>query len=193
MLRSTDDWYSGLDLGKLVGLVFIDLRKAFDTVDHDILCQKLNYYGIQQRELIWFQSYLSNCEQFCRVNGIDSEINSINIGIPQGSYLGPLLFIIFINDLPQAVLDSNISIYFDGTNIAYQLLDISKLNEVINNDLERLQKWLMVNKLSLNATKTQSMLISTKQKHMILRNQDLKLSLKIRDHKLEVVDTTIVT
>ena len=85
---------------------------------------------------------------------------------------------------------TNISIYFDGTNIAYQLLDISKLNEVINNDLERLQKWLMGNKLSLNATKTQSMLISTKQKHMILRNQDLKLSLKIRDHKLEVVDTT---
>ena len=60
LLKNTDDWYNGLDLGKLVGLVFIDLKKAFDTVDHDILCKKLEYYGIQQRELAWFKSYLSN-------------------------------------------------------------------------------------------------------------------------------------
>ena len=117
LLKSTDDWYSGLDLGKLVGLVVIDLKKAFD---HDILCHKLSYYGIQQRELLWFQSYLSNREQFCIVNGIDSEINSINIGIPQGSCLGPLLFIIYINDLPQAVLDSNVSMYADDTSLCYQ-------------------------------------------------------------------------
>ena len=141
LLKNTDDWYSGLDLGKLVGLVFIDLKKAFDTVNHDILCHKLSYYSIQQRELLWFQSYLSNREQFCRVNGIDSEINSINIGIPQGSCLGPLLFIIYINDLPQAVLDSNVSMYADDTSLCYQSLDINKLNEVINNDLEKLQKW----------------------------------------------------
>ena len=144
LLKNTDDWYSGLDLGKLVGLVFIDLKKAFDTVNHDILCHKLSYYGIQQRELLWFQSYLSNREQFCRVNRIDSEINSINIGIPQGSCLGPLLFIIYINDLPQAVLDSNVSMYADGTSLCYQSLDINKLNEVINNDLEKLQKWVAV-------------------------------------------------
>ena len=176
LLKNTDDWYSGLDLGKLVGLVFIDFKKACDTVDHDILCQKLNYYGIQQRELIWFQSYLSNLEQFCTVNGIDSEINSINIGIPQGSCLGPLLFIICINDLPQAVLDSNVSMYADGTSLCYQSLDMNKLNEVINNDLGKLQRWLMGSKLTFNARKTQSMLISTKQKHTILRNQDLRLS-----------------
>ena len=140
LLKNTDDWYSGLDLGKLVGLVFIDLKKAFDTVDHDILCQKLNYCGIQQRELLWFQPYLSNRQQFCRVNGIDSEINSIDIGIPQGSCLGPLLFIIYINDLSQALLDSNVSMYADDTSLCFQSLDINKLNEVINNDLEKLQK-----------------------------------------------------
>ena len=190
LLKNTDDWYSGLDLGKLVGLVFIDLKKAFDTVNHDILCQKLNCYGIHQRELLWFQSYLSNREQFCRVNGIDSEINSINIGIPQGSCLGPLLFIIYINDLPQAVLNSSVSTYTYDTNLCYQLLDINRLNEVVNNDLEKLEKWLMGNKLSLNAMKTQSMVISTKQKHTVLKNLKLKLSLKIKDHELEVVDTT---
>ena len=85
---------------------------------------------------------MSNREKFCRVNGIDSEINSINIGIPQGSFLGPLLFIIYINDTPQAVLDSKVTMYTDGTNLSYQSLDINKLSEVINNDLEILQKWL---------------------------------------------------
>ena len=103
LLKNSDDWYSRLDLGKLVGLVFIDLKRAFDTVSHDIICQKLKYYGIQQHEVLWFQSYLSNREQFCRVNEIDPEIKCINIGIPQGSCLGPLLFIIYFNDLPQAV------------------------------------------------------------------------------------------
>ena len=67
---------------KLVGLVFIDLKKAFDTVDHDILCKKLKLYGVQQRELSWFKSYLSNRKQFCRVNGVDSDIGEIEVGVP---------------------------------------------------------------------------------------------------------------
>ena len=81
--------------------------------------------------------------------------------------------------------------YADDTSLCYQSLDTNKRNEVINNGLEKLQKWLIGNNLSLNARETQSMLISTKQKHTILRNQDLKLSLIIGDHELEVVDTTM--
>ena len=77
LLKMSDDWYNGLDLSKRVGLVFIDLKKAFDTVDHDILCKKLELYGVQQRELSWFRSYLSNRKQFCRVNGIDSNVAEI--------------------------------------------------------------------------------------------------------------------
>ena len=125
----------------------------------------------------------------CSFNGTDSEINSIIIGTPQGSYLGPLLFTIFINDVPQAVLDCNVSMYADDTSLCYESFDINKLYEVINNDLAKLQKWLLGNKLSRNAMETQSMLISTKQKHTILRNLYLRFSLNIRDHELEVVDT----
>ena len=172
LLKMSDDWYNGLDLGKLVGLVFIDLKKAFDTVDHDILCKKLELYGIQQRELSWFRSYLSNRKQFCRVNGVDSNIEDIEVGVPQGSCLGPLLFLIYINDLPQAVQASTVSMYADDTSLCHQSSDMTQLNEAINSDLKQLTTWLQGNKLSLNVAKTHSMLISTKQKHSILKGQN---------------------
>ena len=91
LLKNTDDWYSGLDLGKLVGLTFIDLKKAFDTVDHDILCKKLEHYGVQQQGLTRFRSY--NREQFCRVSGISSKIKKIDVGVPTRLVLGCLLSI----------------------------------------------------------------------------------------------------
>ena len=94
LLKSTNDWYRGLDLGKLVGFVFIDLKKAFDTVDHSILCQKRQHYGIRKRKLSWFKSYLSNWKQFCGLSGTDSKVNDITIGVPQGLCLAPLLFLI---------------------------------------------------------------------------------------------------
>ena len=111
LLKNTDDWYSGLDLGQLVGLVFIDLKKAFDTVDHEILCKKLHVYGAQDHVLEWFRSYLSCRKQYCRVNGVTSDLGHIEVGIPQGSCFGPLLFLIYINDLPQAVRGSTVSMY----------------------------------------------------------------------------------
>ena len=126
----------------LVGLVFIDLKKAFDTVDHDILCKKLDVYGVQQRELSWFRSYLSNRKQFCRVNGVDSNVGEIEVGVPQGSCLGPLLFLIYINDLPQAVQDSSVTMYADDTSLCYQSHDLTQLNEDINSDLKKLVTWL---------------------------------------------------
>ena len=190
LLKNTDDWYNGMDLGKLVGLVFIDLKKAFDTVDHSILCKKLELYGVHHRELSWFKSYLTNRKQFCRVNGVDSEIGDIEVGVPQGSCLGPLLFLVYINDLPQPVLDSNVSMYADDTSLCYQSHDMTRLNEAINSDLTKLDTWLQGNKLSLNAAKTHSMLISSKQKDSSLKGQNKHLKLKIRDNELDVVKKT---
>ena len=188
LLKNTDDWYNGLDLGKLVGLVFIDLKKAFDTVDHDILCQKLEYYGNQQQQqLAWFKSYLSNRKQFTRVNGVDSTVEDINVDVPQGSCLGPLLFLIYINDLPQAVQKSSMSMYTDDTSLCHQSSDIAQLNEAINSDLAQVEKWLKGNKLSLNVMKTHSMLISIKPKQKTLENQGESLKLKIQNKELEVV------
>ncbi len=179
LLKNTDDWYSGLDLGRLVGIVFIDLKKAFDTFDHVILCEKLLKYGVQRRELCWFRSYLSHRKQFCRVNGVSSDTKQIEVGVPQGSCLGPLLFFLYINDLPQAVQGSNVSMYADDTSLCHQASNMTQLNEAINSDVEQLDTWLQGNKLSLNVAKTQSMLITTKLKQNILENTNQKLELNI--------------
>ena len=180
LLKNTDDWYNGLDLGRLVGLVFIDLKEAFDTVDHDILCEKLHFYGVQQRELSWFRSYLSNRKQFCRVNGVASDMQDVEVGVPQGSCLGPLLFLIYINDLPLTVQSLTVS-------MCHQALNMTQLNDAINNDLKRLDTWLQGNKISLIVTKTHSMLITTKQKRNVLKSTNQNLELNIRDNELDIV------
>ena len=120
LLKNTDDLYSGMDTGNLAGMVFVDLKKAFDTVDHQILCGKLASYGILHRELAWFGSYLSNRAQYCRVNRVDSRIENINIGVPQGSCLCPLLFLVYINDLQRAIKNSTTSMYADDTSLCFQ-------------------------------------------------------------------------
>ena len=171
-------------------MVFIDMKKAFDAVDHDILSRNLEYYSIQAQELAWFKSYLSNRKQFSRVNGVDSSIGDINIGVPQGSCLGLLLFLVYINDLPQSVQRSTVSMYADDTSLCYQALDTTRLNEAMNSDLLLVEQWLRGNKLSLNVKKTHSMLISSKQKCKILKNKNEFLELRIQGAEPEVVQST---
>ena len=91
-------------------VVFLDIKKAFDTVDHKILIDKLYFYGIVEQELDFFRSYLTDRVQCCSVNGVSSGFRSITCGVPQGSLLGPLLFIVYMNDLPSAAKDVNITI-----------------------------------------------------------------------------------
>ena len=153
LLQMSDDWYNGLDLSKLMRLVFIDLKRAFDTVDHDILCKKLELYGIQQRELSWFRSYLSNRKQFSRVNSVDSDVGELEVGVRQGSCLGPLLFLLYINALPQAVKGSSMTMYADYTSFCHQSHDLIQLNEAINRDLGKVETRLQGNKPSLNVSK----------------------------------------
>ena len=165
LLKSTDDWYSAFDNSEMVGATFIDPRKAFDTVDHSLLCGKLERYGIQNDELRWFVSYLAGRKQFCRVNGADSQVNAVNIGVPQGSCLGPLLFRVYINDLPKVIEKCTVAMYANDTGLYCRGASLAQLNETINKDLEGLDNWLKGNKLSLNIVKTVSMNILSRQKH----------------------------
>ena len=143
-----------------------------------------------KRELFSFKFYFSNRKQFCRVSGTDSKVNDINIGVPQGSCLGSLLFLICINDLPLAIRNSNISMYANDTIICYHSHEITQLNEAINNDLYKLEKWLEGNRLSLNGGKTHAMLICTKQKYKALQNQGHNLCVKIKVTELHTFINT---
>ena len=162
LLNFTNDSYINMDKGKLTGLIFIDLKKAFDTVDHEILLSKLQKYGINELEYDWFKSYLANRRQFCRVNGTSSNVEEINCGVPQGSCLGPLLFLIYINDLPYCLKTSDVTIYADDTTISYFSKSIGELNAMLNNDLHYLEEWLHGNKLTLNVLKTEAMIVGSR-------------------------------
>ena len=165
-----------------MGLVFIDLKKAFDTVDHDILHRKLEYYAIQQQQLSWFKSHLSNRKQFFRVNGVDSSVQGINVSVPHGSCLGPLLFLIYIDDLPQAVQKSSMSMYADDTSLCHQSSDITQLNEAINSDLAQVDTVNGLNETSFHLKNT-----FHPDFHKTKENQGESLKLKIHNNELEVV------
>ena len=142
--------------------VFIDLSKAFDTVDHEILIAKLENYGIKGNNLNWFKSYLKNRKQFIRVENISTDFQEIVCGVPQGSILGPLLFLIYINDLKDASNILNSIMFADDTNLFYSHRNIETLFSTMNIELENINEWFKANKLSLNVKKTKFILFYKK-------------------------------
>ena len=125
LICSTDCWYENIDCKKLNLTIFLDLEKAFDTVDHTIMIEKLRAYGIKGIPRYWFKSYLDNKQQYYSLNGKKSKAGEVQCGIPQGSCLGPLLFKIYLNDFERSLKFSKANIYADDVAIASN--DIEKL------------------------------------------------------------------
>ena len=160
----TDEILHNMEKGKFCGAVFLDLRKAFDTVDHEILLTKLSKVGINPSTLQWFQSYLSNRKQRTSCGNELSDSLPITVGVPQGSILGPLLFIIYIDNLPTAVTYYKMLLYADDTVIYCYNSNLQDLEKELNEDLLIIAKWLNDNKLTINLEKTKCMLIGSNRK-----------------------------
>ena len=157
--------------------VFLDLQKAFDTVNHNILLQKLAYYGVRSLANNWFRTFISQRVQFTSINKTNSDSHLITHGVPQGSVLGPLLFLIFINDLHKAIKNSDLQLHLfaDDTNLLYSNKSLKKINKHTNQDLSFLSKWLRSNKISLNTSKTEIIIFRPKRK-IIQKHPNFRIS-----------------
>lgn len=187
LLNITDEWYLNVDEGMTNLVVFLDLAKAFDTVSHEILLKKLKLYGIHGMTLDWFESYFTNRQQQCTVGGSISKPQQIAFGVPQGSILGPLLFLIYINDLPACLLHTKPHMYADDTILNAASKSTTELLFRLNEDLKNIRNWLLANKLRLNVTKTEYMFIGT---NFRLSNLGKTLPITIGDKEIKRVKTT---
>ena len=159
LLDCTNEWYVNLDRKMFNLVVLIDLKKTFDTVDHQILLRKLELYGIKGQALTLLRSYLTNRNQKCQIKNSFSSERQIKCGVPQGSILGPLFFLLYINYLPHCLNKTKPRMFADDTNLTASANSLTDLEA--NSDLENLRKWLIANRLSLNVAKTEFMLIGS--------------------------------
>uniref|UniRef100_A0A673ZF50 Reverse transcriptase domain-containing protein n=1 Tax=Salmo trutta TaxID=8032 RepID=A0A673ZF50_SALTR len=158
LVDMTDQWLNAMDNGKFVGVLFLDFSAAFDLVDHEIILTKLMHYGFKEVALNWVQSYLTDRKQSTYINGSFSSPHALNCGIPQGSCLGPLLYLIYTNDLSYALAETQATIFADDTTIYAAGQSVQQVQQALQGDLENIREWVCQNKLVLNTKKTKVML-----------------------------------
>lgn len=173
-----------IDKDMITAGIFIDLKKAFDTVDHDILIDKLEAINVKGNALNWFRSYLTMRQQYVTLNNGSSTKLEVQCGVPQGSVLGPLLFLIYINDIQRCQLHGKLKLFADDTNIFYESESTENIFAMMQEDVNILTKWLRKNKLTLNIKKTKYMLI---YKTKIQHNRELKIN------EIDIEETNAIT
>ena len=162
-LKLLDDIYAGINVSNATMVAYIDFSRAFDCIRHDLLIKKLEYLGMTPEVLKWFHSYLYGRSQRVKVNGSLSPYEVILTGVPQGSLLGPLLFLIFVNDLPLSLKHTDSILYADDTVIYTKGKTAIEMAEKIKSDLVNLDTWCKQNNMLMNPTKTKLMLFGTHQ------------------------------
>ena len=189
--------YDNINSSQYAGLVLLDFKKAFDTVSHSVLVHKLQHYSVRGPSLDLLQSCFDQRKQFVSIVNTSSQIASISFGVPQGSTLGPLLFLIYINDLPNAV-NCIPRLFADDTCLISRNFNLSKLESDMNEDLVKIQQWCLANKVTINPVKSSALIIPPKitkpnisaetaftlKKAKILLNPFVKYFGLLIDHKL---------
>ena len=186
LIKVIDDLLLNLDNDCVSGMVLIDYRKAFDMIDHTLLLKKLEVYGLSAETLQWFTSYLRNRRQLVKLGDNQSNVATVPHGIPQGSILGPLLFIVFINDLPFHVTSSTIDLYADDTTLTScaNFSSIDRLEQNLNSSVAEIAEWAASNKLPINESKTKAILITGKR---LPSKINYEMALTINGTELELV------
>lgn len=167
--------------------IFLDFSKAFDTVNHDILLKKIVRYGIRGKAFEWFKNYLQDRKQYTHINGKNSKFKKIKTGVPQGSILGPLLFLIYINDIYKSSLNLNFILFADDTTMYTSGTDLNTLMHFLNQELIYISHWLKANKLTLNTKKSKYIIFSTSPKLTKVKTEQLSI-LKINNQALANVE-----
>ena len=168
-----------VDLGEFCLGIFMDLSKAFDTIDHHILLNKLIYCGIRGLALNWFKDYLHDRKQYVVVNGVKSQSCSVHFGIPQGSILGPLIFLVYINDIIHSTSLFHYSLFADDTSVLMSHRNMHTLMSLANSEIEKLYSWFCSNKLSLNFDKTNYVIFRSRNRSVPSNLNPLKIGCNI--------------
>ena len=171
----TDDLFTAINCSRFSLAVFVDLRKAFDTVNHVILCKKLEKNGIRGDVLQWCENYLSGRTQRTLANNVKSRQCPVLCGVPQGSVLGPLFFILYVNDLQQALKGEEVQLYADDTVLYTSDSKVQSGKNRLQANLDRLHNWCQANKLTVNPSKTKMMTFGTR--HSIKKTKECHLLL----------------
>lgn len=178
-------WKDALEEGKMIGIVFLDFRRAFETINRNLLILKMEKYGFGQNILKWFRDYLSERSQVTRYGQTSTASESIH-GVPQGTVLGPTLFILYINDIVKVIENCKIQMFADDTLLYVMGENIDEITQKLNNDLIHLSDWLNNNSLQLNINKTKSMVIRNRTHNCNLNL--VNFNVKIDDEKIERVN-----
>ena len=178
MVNLVDQLIANMDDKLISSLLMIDLSKAFDTINHELLITKLSIYGVSPSSLKWFKAYLTSRRQYVRIENVDSNSQIIRHGVPQGSILGPLLFIIFMNDINLVpISDCELHLYADDTTMLTCSPTMDQLMTTTNQALSTIVDWFLKNKLIVNLKKTECMTVMTKAKERFTSENNSTLSI----------------